>query len=150
MRAANTGGDILASTALWRRVYDAIEQPVGARLEHGVQSNAFADVTVLLLRTRGGIERRLERLTRRALHGVNLPAASDVTRLQQQIGELKTQLRRMEHTLTQDRAAADRDNGGTDEHSSTRGAGGPRRAGAPRRRTKPDAGPERHEVRSGS
>ena len=74
--------------ALWRRAYDAVERPVGSRLEVAVQTDTFADAAGLMLRARAGIARQVERTTRHALHRVNLPAASDVARLREQIGEL--------------------------------------------------------------
>lgn len=61
---------------LRRRAFDAIERPVGHRLEQAVQTDQFADVAVALLRLRAAVERRAEHASRRLLHRVNLPAAS--------------------------------------------------------------------------
>ena len=86
---------------LWRRTYDAVERPVGSRLEVAVQTEQFADVAGLLVRTRAELGRRVERTTRRALHRVNLPAASDVARLREQVTALDRSVRRLEDDALQ-------------------------------------------------
>ena len=90
----------MAGKALWRQVYDAVERPVGSRLEDAVQTETFADVAGLLLRARAEVERRVERATRHALHRVNLPAASDVSRLREQVADLHRAVRHLEDVLT--------------------------------------------------
>ena len=70
---------------LWRRAYDTVERPVAVRLEDAVQTDLFADVAGLLVRTRADVSRRFERTTRHAWHRINLPAASDVARLRDQV-----------------------------------------------------------------
>jgi len=146
----------MAGRALWRRAYDAVERPVGSRLETAVQTDAFADIAGLLLRARAGVERRIERNTRRALHRVNLPAASDVSRLREQVADLHRTVRRLEDALADARTGVRPDArlaagpvGGGSTHGDDDGSGRPGVPRAPRRRTQPAARAQRGEVRGG-
>ena len=85
---------------LWRRAYDTVERPLATRLEAGVQTEQFADVAALLVWSRAEVRRRTERITRHALHRVNLPAASDVALLRQQVSSLERSVRRLEEAVS--------------------------------------------------
>lgn len=78
---------------LWRRVFDTVERPVGDALSAGARSGAFADVVALIVRLQRRLQREVERQSRRALHGANLPTASDMRRLSKQITDLERQVR---------------------------------------------------------
>jgi hypothetical protein len=124
---------------LWRRAYDAVERPLGSRLEVAVQTEQFADVAALLVRSRAEVGRVVERTTRRALHRVNLPAASDVARLREQVLALDHSVRRLEEAVRRTSAAPSTTRGRADGPDDRPGrAGG---TGAPRRRAQPVCGP---------
>lgn len=89
---------------LWRKAYDAVERPVGSRLEQVVQTEQFADAAGLALRLRAEVNRRIERTTRSLLHRVNLPAATDVARLREQVSDLHRTVRRLDDVLREERA----------------------------------------------
>lgn len=90
----------MASTPpLWRRAFDAIERPLGDALASGGRSETFADAVSLGLHLRRRVEREVERRTRRALHLVNLPAATDVRGLSRQVTELQRQVRALSREL---------------------------------------------------
>jgi len=84
---------------LWRRAFDAVEKPLGDTLASGARSGAFADVLAVALRVNRRLQREVERRTRRALHLANLPAATDVRRLTQQVTELQRQVRALQREL---------------------------------------------------
>jgi hypothetical protein len=84
---------------LWRRAFDAVERPVGARLEQAVQTDRFADAAGLLLKLRLRVERQLEAASRHALHRANLPAASDVAHLREQVAALDRRMRELRDAL---------------------------------------------------
>lgn len=88
----------------WRRVVDAVDARVSPPVEGAVQTDLFADALALVLRGRRAVLREVERQQRRALHLVNLPAASDVKRLSDQIAALQRQTRALEHQLERERA----------------------------------------------
>jgi hypothetical protein len=89
----------MAGKPLWRRTFDAVERPAGQRLERAVQTEQFADAVGAVLRLRAGLGHRVERASRRALHRVNLPAASDVAGLREQLAGLDRAVRRLEDEL---------------------------------------------------
>jgi hypothetical protein len=124
--------------ALWRRAFDAVEQPVARQLESAVQTERFADAVGLLVSARRAVDRRLERSSRRALHRANLPAASDLTRLSEQLAGLDRRMRELRVLLEEREGDADGGGGG---------ARGPAGAGAARRRAQRPARAQRPEVR---
>jgi hypothetical protein len=136
----------MAGKPLWRRVFDGVERPIGTRLEQAVQTERFADVVGLALRARAEAERQVERASRQALHLANLPAASDVVRLREQVVSLDRHIRRLEDTLRRQEAAS-RESGGADGPDSRSGGHGGQ--GASRRRSQPAKGPQRSQVRDG-
>lgn len=89
----------MAGKPLWRRAYDVVERPVGSRLEDAVQTERFAEVAGLLVHLRAGLSRQVERTTRHALHRVNLPAASDVARLREQVTSLERVVRQLDDSV---------------------------------------------------
>lgn len=91
-------------TPLWRRTFDALERPAARVLESAVQTNAFADVLALGVRARRGLERQYVEAFERWLHLWNLPAYSDVVRLQAQTAAVERRLREVAHEL-EDRGA---------------------------------------------
>lgn len=84
---------------LWKQVFDTVEGRVGPVLDELMTRDDVVTALVLAQRTRGEIDRRLERTSRRVLHLLNLPAGSDVNRLlahiarlEREIGDLRNQL----------------------------------------------------------
>ena len=65
-------------------------------VERAVGSDLFADLVALGVRSRRAAQREVERRTRGLLHAVNVPRASDVRRVSEQVAELQRQLRELE------------------------------------------------------
>ena len=84
---------------LWRQGYDALESVIGPPLEQLVGTDQFTSSLGFLSELRHELEQRASRTTRRLLHQFNLPAATDVTRLLTEIGELKKQVRKLSEQL---------------------------------------------------
>lgn len=84
---------------LWRKAIDAVERPVGSRLENLVQDERFSDVLAVKTHLQRALSRRLERAQRRLLHIGNLPARTDVARLSEQVARLERQLRDVSNRL---------------------------------------------------
>jgi polyhydroxyalkanoate synthesis regulator phasin len=87
------------SRPLWRQGYDAVESSVGPQLEQLVASEQFSQALGVLSQLRREFEQRASRTTRHLLHRFNLPAGSDMTRLLNEIGELKKQVRKLSEQL---------------------------------------------------
>jgi hypothetical protein len=80
-------------TSLWRRAFDRAERAVGGPLERTVQTRGFADVVVLSVKLQRALWGAFERNTRAVLHAWNLPARTDVERLNRQVAALRNELR---------------------------------------------------------
>jgi len=122
-----------ADTSLLRKGFDVVEGAAGRRLEEFVRTGTFAEALGLATRARAGLEREVERRTRRALHVFNLPAASDVTRLRRQVASLDHEVRRLTAALERAQRADRRDEEAPDAGDRTQ-RGGARAGGAARPR----------------
>ena len=80
----------------WRKAFDAVERRVAGPVESGVRTDAFNDVMAVVYRTRREVQRTVERQTRRALHMANLPTATDVKQLSEQVAALHREVRALE------------------------------------------------------
>ncbi len=105
---------------LWRQVYDRVERAVAPRLEAGVQTGMFASTLATAAKARAELNRRgseladrLNAVSARGLHLVNLPAADDVARLRAEILGLDRRVRDLTRQLDQAdcEAQADGDDG---------------------------------------
>ena len=81
---------------LWRQGFDAVDRRVAGPVEGAARSDAFADALALGLRAQRRLQREIERRTRRVLHFANLPTATDVRRLSEQVAALRRELRELE------------------------------------------------------
>jgi hypothetical protein len=84
------------NTPAWRRAFDAVERRIARPVESGVRTDAFNDTMTVLFRTRRELQRAIEKRTRHALHLVNLPTATDVKRLSEQVAALHREVRALE------------------------------------------------------
>ena len=80
----------------WRRGFDAVDRRIAAPVEAAARSDAFGDALTVAWRLRGRAQREVEKQSRRALHLVNLPAATDVRRLSEQVAALRREVRELE------------------------------------------------------
>jgi hypothetical protein len=81
---------------LWRQAFDAVDRRVAGPVEAGARSEAFGDAVAVAWRVRRRLQRELERRTRRVLHLANLPTATDVRRLSDQVAALRREVRELE------------------------------------------------------
>ena len=84
------------NTPGWRKAFDAVERRIARPVESGVRTDTFNDALTLVFRTRRELQRAIERQTRRALHTANLPTATDVKRLSEQVAALHHELRTLQ------------------------------------------------------
>lgn len=87
------------SKPLWRQAYDAWEQAVTPSLQEVTASNGFRDLLAFGLKTNADITREIERASRQWLHLLNLPAATDVRRLRQQVSGLEREILALRNEL---------------------------------------------------
>jgi uncharacterized membrane protein YccC len=89
---------------VWKQLFDAADRRFGSTVNELARRDEVVALAALGLRSRTEIERAMERMSRRALHFLNLPAGSDVNRLLQQIARVEREVRGLRHQL------ADREN----------------------------------------
>jgi hypothetical protein len=83
----------------WRKAFDAVERRVAGPVESAVRTDAFNDVMAVVYRSRRELQRAIERQTRRALHLANVPAATDVKQVSEQVAALHRELRALQREL---------------------------------------------------
>jgi hypothetical protein len=133
----------------WWRALDAAESSLAPRAERLARSGGFLDALGLAARAQAAARRRLEARSRQALHLLNLPAASDVTRLRRQVAALDHELRQVSMSLERALAAQHEREEDTSDADDPLGRGEQRAARArrgasarpPRRGTQRPAGP---------
>jgi hypothetical protein len=86
----------MAEKPLWRRTFDTVDRHIAGPAEAAARSEAFGDALTIGLRLRRRAQREVERRTRRVLHLVNLPTATDVRRLSEQVAALRREVRELE------------------------------------------------------
>ena len=97
-------GPSMADQPSWRQGFDAVEKQLSPRLEALVQSEQFAIAVGLASRVQRAVEGEMSRSTRRVLHRLNLPAGTDVSRILNEIGQLRVQVRELSAELDEARA----------------------------------------------
>jgi len=76
----------------WKRLFDALDRTVGTRINDFARSEDFATLAALGHRIETRYSEVSERVSRRMLHSMNLPAGSDVNRLLTQIALLEREV----------------------------------------------------------
>jgi hypothetical protein len=102
---ARVYGPPMADQPSWRQRFDALEKELSPRLESLVRSEQFAVAVGLAARAQRAAEGTFARTTRRALHRLNLPAGTDMSRILHEIGQLRLQVGELSAELDEARAA---------------------------------------------
>ena len=92
-----------AGIPLWRRAFDRAERTVGGPLEDAVGSRVVGDLIALGFRAEGALQGLFERQTSAVLHFWNMPARSDVARLNRQVAALTAEVRALAAALEEER-----------------------------------------------
>lgn len=89
-------------------MYDRVERAAAPRLEAGVRTGMFASTLATAAKARAELDRRgaqladrLDAVSTRSLHMVNLPTAGDVVRLRAEIRDLDRRMRDLTRQLDQ-------------------------------------------------
>ncbi|HET6562943.1 MAG TPA: hypothetical protein VFG72_13795 [Marmoricola sp.] len=103
----------MADTPLWRQPINGAERALGPHVEALVRSEEFAIAVGLAMRARKAVEHRIARSSSGVLHRLNLPAATDVTRILQEIGRLNREVSELKVQLSRQEKAAPEPGGPT-------------------------------------
>jgi hypothetical protein len=83
-----------------RRGIEAVDAVAAPVLEGAVHNDAVLAAYSLITRGRTELRRRTERVSRRILHGLNVPAASDVNRVLAQLAQVENHVRALRNEMT--------------------------------------------------
>lgn len=89
----------MSNSPTWRQMFDAWEKAVAPGLEEMTASPGFQDVLALSARLNASVTAEAERLSRQWLHFWNLPTATDVRKLRQQISTLEREVQTLRRSL---------------------------------------------------
>ena len=86
-------------TPIWQQWVNGVDRMIAPPLEAMFRHEAFGLAAALSKRAGSDFIARTEKLSRRGLHTLNLPAASDINRLLQEIAYVERQLRVLAKTV---------------------------------------------------
>ena len=92
----------------WLDLVQRLERAIGEPVEQWVRSDAYFDLVTQMNRARARVTKSFEDYAEQWLHVFNLPAASDLRRLHEQLSRLERRVERMANELD-DRADAERE-----------------------------------------
>ena len=95
----------MAEQPLWRRLFDAVNQQVGPRLEDYTRSETFADVLAALSRINQHVISTGEEFSGQVLRLLNLPTAKDIANLNKRLEAIDRRLQRLgegQHAASRD------------------------------------------------
>lgn len=84
---------------LWLEAVRRFERAIGVPVESAVRSEAYFDLVTQANRARARMTRTVEELSEQWLHLFNMPAASEVRRLREQLARVERQLNRVAKDL---------------------------------------------------
>jgi hypothetical protein len=90
----------------WLEWVQKWERSIGEPVEQFVRSDAYFDLMTQVKRTRAQVTRKVEGAWEEWLHLFNLPAATDVRRLREQLSRLERQVNRIAKDLADREEAA--------------------------------------------
>jgi len=83
----------MSGKSTWRHLFDTVESAAAALLEEFTHSPDFAYLTRCVIEVHNGASTWSDRRSRQMWHLLNLPAASDISRLSRQVASLDHEVR---------------------------------------------------------
>jgi hypothetical protein len=84
-----------ADQPLWLKLVIRIERAIGEPVESAVRSETYFELVSTASRVRRKATGAVEGVSRRALHVLNLPTASDMRRMRQQLARMERRLNQL-------------------------------------------------------
>lgn len=88
-----------AAQPLWVRLVHDLERAIGAPIEAAVRSDEYFDIVTQLNRARAKLTKTVESVSEEMLHLFNLPAATDMRRVREQLSRVERQLNKVAKSL---------------------------------------------------
>jgi septation ring formation regulator EzrA len=85
---------------LWVRLVHELERSIAAPIEAAVRSDEYFDLVTHLNRARAHVTKTVESLSEEWLHLFNLPAATDLRRVRDQLSRVERQLNKVAKTVS--------------------------------------------------
>lgn len=98
-------------TKQWREIYNEWEKAVAPGLQQFAASDGFRDFMAASAKVTSALTAEFERASRRWLHFWNLPAATDVRKLRQQVAAVDRELKGLKNLVFEVVAADAADSG---------------------------------------
>jgi hypothetical protein len=86
---------------LWLRAVVRLERTIGEPVESLVRSDAYFDTMAKVGRVRRKATGKVEGVSRRGLHLLNLPAGTDVRRMRQQLARMERRLNELSYDVAE-------------------------------------------------
>jgi len=90
-----------ADQPLWLKLILRVERTIGEPVESAVRSETYFEVISTVNRVRRRASGAVEGASRRALHVLNLPAASDIRRMRQQLARMERRLNQLSEEVSE-------------------------------------------------
>ena len=85
----------MADSAWWRQVFDTGERAVATRLEAAVHTDEFANLLVLLVKSRRGANRALDDVRTAVLHVGGIVSVTDIRRIASTLRRIEAEVREL-------------------------------------------------------
>ena len=85
----------MSSKPLWLKAVHKVERAVGGPIEAAVRTDTYFDIVTKVTRATGSVKRKVSGTSTRVLHGINLPAGSDMQRMREQLSRMERRLNRL-------------------------------------------------------
>lgn len=90
-----------ANQPLWLRAVLRLERAIGEPIESAVRSDTYFDLVSTTTRLRRRVQGTAEGVSRRCLHIMNLPAASDIRSMRQQLARMERRLNQLSKDVSE-------------------------------------------------
>jgi hypothetical protein len=91
----------MSSKPLWLKAVHRIERAVGGPVEKAVRTDVYFDLVTKTTRVTGKVKRKVGGASTRVLHGINLPAGSDMKGMREQLSRMERRLNRLTEEVTE-------------------------------------------------
>jgi len=85
----------MSSKPLWLKAVLRVERAIGGPVEAAVRTDTYFDLVTKATRVTGTVKRKVSGTSTRVLHGINLPAGSDIQGVREQLSRMERRLNRL-------------------------------------------------------
>ena len=90
----------MSSKPLWLKAVHRVERAIGGPVEAAVRTDTYFDLVTKATRATGTVKRKVGGASTRVLHGINLPAGSDMQGMREQLARMERRINRLTEEVT--------------------------------------------------